>query len=87
MNLTLNDVGGEVLVVSQFTLCADTKKGNRPSFICAKEPKAAEKYYKLFVDNIKKYKIPVKTGEFGKYMEVKIVNDGPVTIIIDSKKA
>ncbi len=85
MNKTLIDGGGEVLVVSQFTLYARTRKGNRPSFIDAAEPKRANQLYKQFIEELKEYDIKVSSGSFGDYMEVELVNDGPVTIIIDSK--
>ncbi|MCX7871750.1 MAG: D-aminoacyl-tRNA deacylase [Verrucomicrobiae bacterium] len=86
MNLSVQDVGGNVLVVSQFTLFASTKKGNRPSFIKASKPEFAvpmyEKFMKKLSDELGK---PVQSGEFGADMKVALVNDGPVTIIIDSK--
>ncbi len=88
MNLSLLDVNGEVLVVSQFTLYGDARKGRRPSFSEAAPPELGEKLYKEFVDYIKKRynNIKVETGEFGAMMEVYLVNWGPVTILIDSKK-
>jgi len=85
MNLSIMDVKGEILVVSQFTLCADVSGGRRPSFIKAKKPEEAEKLYKLFVEKLKQAGLNVKTGKFGEYMEVQIFNDGPVTIILNSK--
>lgn len=85
MNLSIQDVKGEVLVISQFTLCADLSAGRRPSFIKAKNPKEAEKLYQLFAEKLASKDLKVKTGKFGNYMEVQIFNDGPVTIIIDSK--
>jgi len=84
MNLSVRDVGGEVLVISQFTLLADTSRGHRPSFIKAAEPGKAEKLYELFVEGLRKADIPVKTGKFGEYMQVSLVNDGPVTIILEA---
>ncbi len=86
MNLSIKETNNEILVVSQFTLCADTSKGRRPSFIHAKNPKSAEPLYIQFVEKIKEKGIKIKTGGFGTYMNVEIHNDGPVTIILDSKK-
>ncbi len=86
MNKSILDTKAEILVVSQFTLAADLSAGRRPSFIKAKQPKEAEKLYKLFIAALMTKGIPVKTGQFGEYMEVTILNDGPVTIIVDSKK-
>lgn len=85
MNRSLKDVDGAVLSISQFTLHADTKKGNRPSFTDAAGPKKAEKLYNQFNDKLKKLEIPVETGRFGAHMEVSLVNDGPVTISMDTK--
>lgn len=86
MNLSLNDVGGGVLVISNFTLCADTKKGNRPSFILAKEPIAANAEYERFCDLLKENGVAnVQRGEFGADMKVELLNDGPVTIILDTE--
>ncbi|WP_421872377.1 D-aminoacyl-tRNA deacylase [Marinoscillum sp.] len=85
MNESLLDVHGEILVVSQFTLHASTKKGNRPSYIKAAKPDVSVPLYETFVKKIAEYGQPVKTGEFGADMKVSLVNDGPVTILIDTK--
>lgn len=85
MNESLMDVQGELLVVSQFTLHASTKKGNRPSYVRAAKPDHAIPMYEKFVREIATYGRPVKTGEFGAHMKVSLLNDGPVTIIIDTK--
>ncbi len=85
MNKSILDVDGEILCISQFTLAADTKKGNRPSFINAMEPVTAEKYYSLYCQALKNNGVKnVQTGEFGADMQVSLVNDGPVTIILDT---
>lgn len=83
MNLSLADIGGELLVVSQFTLYGDTKKGNRPSFIESARPEKAVPFYEKFVTILRGKRLKVETGEFGAKMLVELVNDGPVTIIID----
>lgn len=86
MNLSVEQTGGRILIVSQFTLHASTKKGNRPSYIRASSPELAEKQYKNFVKIVKnKYLGKVQTGRFGVDMKVELLNDGPVTIVIDSK--
>lgn len=85
MNRSILDIDGEILCISQFTLAADTKKGNRPSFINAMEPVTAEKYYKMYCEELKNNGVKsVETGEFGADMQVSLVNDGPVTIILDT---
>ena len=86
MNLSIKDVGGEALVVSQFTLCADTSRGRRPSFIKAANPEEADSMYQQFCEQLIINNIPVQTGEFGAMMDVSLVNDGPVTIILDSRE-
>jgi len=87
MNLSLNNVSGEVLIISQFTLYGDARKGNRPSFIESAKPERAIPLYEKFIDRVKENigNEKVKTGIFGAMMSVKIINDGPVTILIDSK--
>ena len=85
MNLSVMDVKGEVLVVSQFTLCADCSGGRRPSFVKAAKPEMAKKLYELYISELKRLGIArVVTGEFGAYMKVEIINDGPVTILLDT---
>lgn len=86
MDLSVKEIGGEVMVISQFTLIAETRKGNRPSFTHAAEPAQAERLYLAVVEALRKENIPVKTGEFGAMMEVELTNDGPVTIILESIK-
>lgn len=83
MNLSVLEVSGEVLVVSQFTLCGDCKKGTRPSFDKAAPPDKAVELYEDLVSNLKSLKIPVKTGKFRAMMDVQLINDGPVTFFIE----
>ena len=86
MNLPITEIEGEILLVSQFTLHASTKKGNRPTYIRASKPEVAIPIYKRFISNLEKeFGKEIKTGKFGADMEVELINDGPVTIIIDSK--
>ena len=85
MNLSLIDINGKALVVSQFTLAGNIKKGRRPSFENAEEPDKAKYMYEKFIDELRKY-VPVETGIFGAYMKVFIENDGPVSFIINSRE-
>jgi len=85
MNLSVEDVQGSVLVVSQFTLLGDCRKGRRPSFVDAAPPELAERLYDIFVAAIGVRGIPVATGKFRAHMDVALVNDGPVTLLLDSK--
>ena len=85
MNLSLKDVDGELLIISQFTLFANTKKGNRPSFVDAGLPEPSKAFYLEFIDAFRSLGFTVAEGEFGADMAVELVNDGPVTILIDSK--
>jgi len=87
MNLSLSDMGGEVLAVSQFTLAGSLKKGRRPSFDKAEFPDRARRMFDYFVDCVRELGIPVKTGEFAAVMDVALVNDGPVTFILESHKS
>ena len=87
MNLAAGEVGGALLVVSQFTLAADGRKGRRPSFDKAADPLLAEELYERFVAHLKGQGLPVSTGRFGAMMEVELVNDGPVTFVLDEPSA
>ena len=87
MNLSVRDTGGSILIVSQFTLYADTKRGRRPCFSEASRPSVAEELYLRFINTVSEYNVPVASGQFGAMMDVSLVNGGPVTIIIDSKQA
>ncbi len=86
MNLSIQDVKGSALVISQFTLCGDTKKGRRPSFINAAAPEEGKRLYEYFMKRLNAESITVESGEFGAMMEVELVNDGPVTFVLDSKE-
>ena len=86
MNLSLTEVSGAMLVVSQFTLLGDCRKGRRPSFVDAAPPEIAEKFYETFVAAVGTQGIPVATGKFRAMMQVELVNDGPVTMLLDSRK-
>lgn len=85
MNLSVKDINGELLIIPQFTLLAETKKGYRPEFTKAAPPDRAAKLYRLFINKLKQTNVPVATGEFAADMEVSLTNSGPVTLIIDSK--
>lgn len=84
MNLSVKDIDGQILAVSQFTLCASLKKGNRPGFDNAMDPGNANQIYEYFVSKLKSYDIPVRTGIFGADMQVRLLNDGPVTFVYDN---
>ena len=85
MNLSIKDVNGSALVISQFTLCGDTKKGRRPSFIQAATSEDGDRLYEYFMSEMKKSGVPIESGEFGAMMDVELVNNGPVTFVLNSK--
>lgn len=85
MNLSIKDVNGSALVISQFTLCGDIKKGRRPSFINAAVPEDGNRLYEYFMSEMKKSGVPIESGEFGAMMDVELVNNGPVTFVLNSK--
>ena len=85
MNLSICDINGDIMVISQFTLLANVKKGMRPSFINAAEPQLAIKWYNLFIDKLSETNLNIKTGKFGAMMDIDLVNQGPATFILDSK--
>ena len=87
MNLSVADVGGAILAVSQFTLYGDVRKGKRPSFDEAARPEQARKLYEYFVERIRALRLKCETGRFQEMMQVELVNDGPVTILLDSEKS
>lgn len=86
MNLSVLDVKGEILVISQFTLHGDARKGRRPSFSKAGNPQIAERLYEQYISSLEESGITVESGQFAAYMQVRLVNDGPVTILLDSTK-
>ena len=86
MNLSIKNIDGSALVISQFTLCGDMKKGRRPSFIHAAPPKEGQRLYEYFISSLLKEGIPVESGEFGSMMDVELVNEGPATFILNSKQ-
>jgi D-tyrosyl-tRNA(Tyr) deacylase len=87
MNLALGEVSGSVLAISQFTLLADCRKGRRPSFSQAAAPDVAQPLFDRFVETVRQRGIPIQTGQFGAHMDVELVNDGPVTLLLDSRSS
>jgi D-tyrosyl-tRNA(Tyr) deacylase len=85
MNLSIRDIGGSVLVISQFTLCGDVKKGRRPSFLQAAPPEEGKRLYKEFKSQLSAIGIPVESGEFGATMSVSMINEGPVTFVLNTQ--
>lgn len=85
MNLSIKDIGGEILLISQFTLLGDVRKGRRPNFTGAARPETAIPLYEEAIKRLNEF-VPTKTGEFGAHMEIELVNDGPVTILLDSRR-
>ena len=85
MNLSIKDIDGSALIISQFTLCGDTRKGRRPSFVNAESPEKGEELYNYFLSRFEKEGIPIQTGDFGAMMEVSLINNGPVTLILNSR--
>jgi D-tyrosyl-tRNA(Tyr) deacylase len=83
MNLSIKDIKGEALIVSQFTLAGDTSRGNRPGFDTAADPKSAEQLYRYFSDTVRSYGVPVQNGIFQADMQVELINDGPVTFMLE----
>ena len=86
MNHSLKDINGSALVISQFTLCGNTKKGRRPSFLIAAAPEKGKKLYQYFIDKMEEASIIVESGKFGVMMNVELVNDGPVTFVLDTNE-
>lgn len=86
MNLSVKDINGSVMIISQFTICADTRKGNRPSYNNAEKPDTAKLFYMDFITKLKETGLNIQSGKFQEEMEVLYINDGPVTILLDSRK-